>query len=156
MFAFFFNRFGQSGFSRNTFWMAHCFHCLQTPDLWPLSCLFVSAEASCRWGADAATGPRRQPDSHDAGHHGPELVLLQRQTDDGEGPGPSRALNTLDYSDRGDNGWANEKWRRWRRSRDAAVSSRIALFSLHSHNHTQTLNFWDPSLHHAQRLQGCC
>lgn len=50
------------------------------------------AETSRRRGADAAAGPRCQPDRYDAGHHGPGSVLLQRQTDDGEGPGPARAL----------------------------------------------------------------
>lgn len=74
---------------KNMSWMSHCF-------CWPLtfSALFVlaSAETSRRRGANAATGPRCQPDRYDAGHHGPGSVLLQRQTDDGEGPGPARAL----------------------------------------------------------------
>lgn len=58
----------------------------------------VSSEAGCRRGADAAAGPRREPVSHDAGHHGSEFVLLQRQTDDGESPRPARALTTFQRS----------------------------------------------------------
>lgn len=48
-------------------------------------CVF-SLETGGGWGADPATGPHGQPDSHDAGHHGPKPVLLQCQTDDREGP----------------------------------------------------------------------
>lgn len=66
-------------------------------DLWPCSSYF--AAASCRWGADAASRPCRQPDCHDAGHNGPEFVLLQRQADDREGPGPACALNRSTRSD---------------------------------------------------------
>ncbi|XP_035018999.1 uncharacterized protein LOC118113400 isoform X2 [Hippoglossus stenolepis] len=101
-------------------------------------------EASCRRGADAATGPCREPDRHDAGHHGPESVLLQCQTDDGEGP--ACTLNRLDslivemdepMRREGDGG---------RRREGSAVSFRTALFSPHCHSHTRTLNFWYPSL----------
>lgn len=69
---------------------------------WPLTFVlfvFVFAAASCWWSADAATRPCCQPDSHDAGHHGPEFVLLQCKTDDWEGP--TCALKILDYSDSG-------------------------------------------------------
>lgn len=130
--------------SRNKFSMA-CLLALLA-DLWPFV-PFVSAEASCWWGADAAARPCCQPDSHDAGHHGPEFVLLQCQTDDGEGPGPACTLKKLDYYDLGDNGWANEKWSRWsEEAGSTAVSSRTSLFSPDSHSHTRTLNFWYPSL----------
>jgi len=70
------------------------------------------AEAGCRWGADATTGPFHQPHRHDAGHHGPESVLLQRQADDGDGPGPACTLRRLYCPDDGgdNNAWAKEKW----------------------------------------------
>lgn len=57
---------------------------------------FVFSETSCWRGADAATRPRRKPDSHDAGHLGSEFVLLQCQTDDGECPHPACTLRTLE------------------------------------------------------------
>lgn len=73
-------------------WMCHCF-C--RPLTWPLLLLLSPlAETGSWWGADAAAGPRCQPDSDDAGHHGPESVLLQCQTNDGEGPGPAGTLKT--------------------------------------------------------------
>lgn len=43
------------------------------------------AEAGSRWGSGPDARPLRQPDRHDAGHHGPQPVVLQCQTDDREG-----------------------------------------------------------------------
>lgn len=99
--------------------------CPLKAELWPLTFFVLfffsgATEAGCWGGADAAAGPRRQPDSHDAGHHGPESVLLQCQADDGEGPGPARALKRclttpiLEITGR-----ANEKRRRWSEEAEA-------------------------------------
>lgn len=43
------------------------------------------AEAGRRRSSGPGSRPIRQPDRHDAGHHGPWHVLLQCQTDDREG-----------------------------------------------------------------------
>lgn len=144
-------RFNTGLTKKNMSWMSHCF-------CWPLtfSALFVlaSAETSCRRGADAAAGPRCQPDRYDAGHHGPGSVLLQRQTDDGEGTGPARALKgrfTALVETK------EEPARRGKRCSNEAetqtLSSRTKLVTPHSHSRTTTLNFWDP-FHHGQRFQG--
>lgn len=102
--------------------------------------LFISAEASCWRGTDAAAGPCREPDSHDAGHHGPEFVLLQRQTDDRESPSPAWTLKRPSCSSCGDDEWTNETWRKGSggiRSGDAAESP-TALFSPQSSSHSDT------------------
>ena len=66
-------------------------------DPWPLllflSLLRLPTEASGRGGPDQASRPGREPDRHDAGHHGPRPVLLQCQADDRDGPGPAAALS---------------------------------------------------------------
>lgn len=129
---------------KNMSWMSHCFR-------WPLtsSALFVlaPAETSCGRGADAATGPRCQPDSDDAGHHGPGSVLLQRQTDDGEGPGPARALKGRFTA------LIETKEEPAGRGSDVAtrLRHRRCLPGLNlSH---LTVIFWDP-FHHGRRFRG--
>lgn len=79
----------------------------QALDLWPAS--FWPAETSGRRSADATTRPGRQPDCHDAGHHRPGPVLLQRQADDREGPSPACTLKQTWAG--GGKGWAIRRYR---------------------------------------------
>lgn len=60
--------------------------------------MFSSSETGSRWGSGPNTRPLHQPNRHDAGHHGSQPVLLQCQTDDGEGWTRAHAVKTLHHS----------------------------------------------------------
>lgn len=53
------------------------------------------AESGSRRGAGTIMWPLHQPNSHDAGHHGSQSVLLQCQTDDREGSPRAGAMKRL-------------------------------------------------------------
>lgn len=131
--------------------MAHCFHhwLRLTSDLF--GCLFLSLQRQ------VAGEVQTQPQDRAVNQIAMMLAIMglslsyysaKQMTEKVHGqaqPAPWRDTVTQ----HADNGWANEKWRRWRKEAGSTpVSSWTALFSPHT-------EFLVSFTHHARTLQGC-